>query len=783
MTDLARAELEAEQAHVDRAYTRLEELRVAAERLARQALADDPGGHGQMFLDREELIHSQERRLADLHVGDDQPLVFGRMDFDSYDSDAAGDENDSRVGPMSHHIGRIGVHDADHEPLVVDWRAPIAESFYRATAADPMGLVRRRHLICRGRRVLALDDELLDGVAAEDAGLLLVGEAALLAAVDRERTGRMSDIVATIQAEQDLIVRSQLAGVHVVQGGPGTGKTAVALHRVAYLLYTHRLQLQDHGVLVVGPSPLFLRYVERVLPSLGEEAVTMATLAGLVPPTRTTGHDTPAVARVKGSPEMATLLANAVSDRERPLSRVIGIPYGGHVLRLTPGMTRSIVDRVRRRRGTHNERRASVERSIHTTLFRIWAKRMAKAQSGHDDGEQGGGAHSSTADRLSDPAFRNEARDDMVAAIRRTPEYREVLERIWPLLTPHELLHDLFGSRALLRSATPDGLTSDDVARLHRERSASASRVRWTIEDIPLIDEAQVLVGDMPRARRQEDADGWTDFNMSQLADDLDAASEFADRELALVRDSRWDVYEEEEELTPWTRTWAHVVVDEAQELAPMAWRMLARRCPRASMTIVGDLGQASSPLAPSRWSDIDAHLPGRYDLEIRELTINYRTPADIMSLAAKVLAEVAPDLTPPRSVRPTGRGIDVVPSRPDTLASSVASIVGDAEAGTVAVIAPPSLLGSLSEALEVEADPADLLDRRVVLLSPETAKGLEFDDVVVVEPALIASGDGPGDDPTPAGMRTLYVSMTRPTQRLALVHALPLPPVLRGAR
>ncbi len=340
-------ELAAEQRHIDAAYDRLEAMRRAAEQVAGGYSDVQRGGTHQARLERDVAEAYTRRRLASFDIGD-APLSFGRLDMlpeSTYKSD----------GPL--YIGRISVNDDDLVPLVIDWRAPVAEPFYRATAVDPMGVARRRHFQTRGRRLLGLDDEVFDADATEESGFTVVGEGALLAAIDRERTGRMRDIVATIQAEQDEAIRAPFAGILVVAGGPGTGKTAVALHRAAYLLYTHRNRLATQGVLLVGPSGIFLRYIDEVLPSLGEDDVMLATPAALKPRLRVRGEEPTVVAAVKGDARMAKVIAAAVSDRERPMPRDVVVTLDGYRLRMRRRDSARIVERTRARRGNHNERR------------------------------------------------------------------------------------------------------------------------------------------------------------------------------------------------------------------------------------------------------------------------------------------------------------------------------------------------------------------------------------------------------------------------------------------
>src|SRR4051812_37818873 len=351
--------LEAEQAHIDHAYRRLDAMRATAESMLRDAFAQGAGTM-QSLTERDVIVRTSLGRLEQLQIGRES-LVFGRIDRAEADG----------VGPEAFHIGRLAVSDEDQDPLVVDWRAPVAEPFSRAPGRHPMGLSRRRHFITEGRTVAGIEDEIFtaDGIIGEGANLGLAGPGALLAALERSRTGHMRDIVATVQREQDEIIRAPLAGVLVVQGGPGTGKTAVALHRAAYLLYTHRFPLERQGVLVVGPNPLFLRYIEHVLPSLGESGVELSTVSGLVGDVAVAGRDSRQAARVKGDRRMAKLLSRAVGDRERGLAEDLLIGFGPHRLRLSVGASANIAAQVRRRGGTHNARRRQLEMQVYRQLF------------------------------------------------------------------------------------------------------------------------------------------------------------------------------------------------------------------------------------------------------------------------------------------------------------------------------------------------------------------------------------------------------------------------------
>jgi DNA helicase IV len=701
----------AEQAHVDLAYRRLAAMRAAARAMLEDAFGER-GGTFQAVTERDIRVRNSLGRLEHLQLGRES-LVFGRID---------------RAGPAPEdpaeefHIGRLAVSDASQEPLVVDWRAPVAEPFYRATGAHPMGLARRRHFLTEGQTILDLEDELFDPEGDNSGrGLGLSGPQVLLSTLERSRTGRMRDIVATVQREQDEIIRSPLPGILVVQGGPGTGKTAVALHRAAYLLYTHRFPLESQGVLVLGPNPTFLRYIEHVLPSLDETGVELSTVNGLYGPTRADGPDHEAVALLKGDARMATVVARAIADRQRPLRRTAEIPFGRRVLRITPPLSAQLVAAVKRRPGTHNARRRTLEQ----VLWRYLAEQIT-ADSDESNGE------SISADALG-------------REIRRLPQMAEALERMWPVLTPEQLLHDLFGARPLIELASRGILSAAELPRLFRRRGEPDEPVRWTEADIPLLDEAFALLG--PRRR---------------------AGAERPDG----------------------IRTYGHVVVDETQDLSPMQLRMVARRSLSGSMTIVGDVAQATGPWAPASWAQVVEHLPSRKGWHLVELTVNYRTPAEIMELAARVLEQVAPGMRSSESVRVSGRRPRVIQvDRPtgfagadrigETVTSAVREQLDEMAAGNAAIIVPPSLVEAVAAALTQAGltfgtAGREALDERLSLLSVDDAKGLEFDLVTVVEPSRMVVE-------SPQGLRALYVAFTRATQALTIVHADPLPASLAG--
>ncbi|MBO0747857.1 MAG: hypothetical protein J2O47_05885, partial [Acidimicrobiaceae bacterium] len=425
---------------MDHAYRRLEAMRAAASSMLQEAFSER-GSTFQSFTERDIRVRTGLSRLEQLQIGRES-LVFGRIDR-RRDAQRLRANGDSPTEAF--HIGRLAISDEYQEPLVVDWRAPVAEPFYRATGAHPMGLALRRHFLTDGPRVLDLEDELFDEEGSDEgAGLGLSGPQILLSTLERSRTGRMRDIVATVQREQDEIIRGGLSGILVVQGGPGTGKTAVALHRAAYLLYTHRFPLEGQGVLVVGPNPTFLRYIGHVLPSLGESGVELSTISGLLPDVEPTGDEERLVARLKGDPRMARFVMRAVSDRQRPLRRPVEIPYGSRVLRLSTAASEQIVSAVRRRPGTHNARRRAVETLLWRHLLAQLERRAAlrpAPPTAHDstppdsdgrvilgrfDGD--GIAPGDGAERVEDPELPTAA--ELGRELRRLPEVAEALDRM-----------------------------------------------------------------------------------------------------------------------------------------------------------------------------------------------------------------------------------------------------------------------------------------------------------------------------------------------------------------
>ena len=758
-------EISEEQEFLDDALDALDHMRNEARSLRDSAAVATMRGAGDL-VERDVVMGTALQRLDQLAIGD-QSLFFGRIDYLDHDG----------LPGATYHVGRLAVSDVELNPLVVDWRAPVAESFYRATGVESLGLARRRHVAIRGHEVLGVEDEYFanewgelqvpdiegreataDGLV--DGGLALGGPGALLAALGRARTGRMGDIVATIQGEQDQIIRHPLAGVLLVQGGPGTGKTAVALHRAAYLLFTHRATLERQGVLVVGPNPLFLNYIENVLPSLGESGVTLSTISGLVTNVEVRGRDSEEVDRLKGDVRMAALLARALRTRERPLRRDGSIPIGRAIITVRPEDTRDIVERARRRPGNHNQRRSAVGRELAARLAARYHARFSR-----DTDEAG-------------------AVNDLADQIRATYEYKQIVQRVWPRLSGQDLLHDLFGAPALLRVAGK-GLFSDEELRLlDRPRSETLEEIRWTKADAALIDEARILLGPRKRPRsliKPVDTGVLDGVDLDSFSGDIRAA---ALREAQRLAPSVTAELDEAEFVT-----YGHIVVDEAQDLSPMELRVLKRRDLTGSLTIVGDMGQATTASSSASWNSVLEVLEPRRAPTRVDLSVSYRTPQEVLDFAAPTLRAAAADLEPPRPVRRAGFTpiVDVV-SPTDFASALVVAVRREIEAvapGRVAVIATAArvqeIVNLLAEGGVAAVDPRDPeskgLAADLVVLGAEGANGLEFDATVVVEPGEIARrGAIRGEECTARGLRTLYVAMTRPTRRLAILATGELP-------
>ncbi|MFG1797195.1 HelD family protein [Nocardia sp. NPDC049149] len=739
-------ETEQEQAYLSVLYDRLDEMRDYARNRLRTVLLES-GGTPQARSERESFSQLYTEDLAKYDAAE-HGLCFGRIDLD--------DEN--------RYIGRLGILDEkdDYETLLLDWRAPLARPFYLATTAAPDGVTRRRHIRSRNRKVTAINDEYLDLDAARQAGVTdddggVGSESALLAALNAARTGHMNDIVETIQHEQDAIIRSEHKSVLVVQGGPGTGKTAVALHRAAYLLYTYRQQLAKSGVLIIGPNATFLDYIGQVLPSLGETGVLLSTIGNLYPGVKATREDSLRAGEIKGSLDILEVLKQAVRDRQEVPTEPIRLSFDGYPVTLDRKIATKARGRARSSRRPHNLARPIFASSVIDALTEQLAETMG--------GDLSGGP--SLLSRTDIAEIRDEMRAD--------PEIQHAIGKLWPLLSPQDVLADLLADPKRLDRAG-SSLDPDDRAELVRSDNGEFSAA-----DAPLLDELAELLGvddaeERERSRRrwraqlaeaQDALDILTGSAPQDLEDELDPeilmaydlidASQLAERQDVRVRQTT-------AERAAGDRTWTygHVIVDEAQELSEMAWRMVMRRIPNRWITVVGDVAQTGDPAGASSWQRmLEPYVAKRWKLT--ELTVNYRTPAEIMDVAANVLTAIDPTASAPRSVRDSGHPPRAYRVAADEVRSEVARLVAtETGPGTTAVIVPHTLIEELAE----------LAAESVRVLTVHDVKGLEFDAVYLVEPQAILAE-------SPRGLNDLYVALTRATQRLGVVHSEELPEVL----
>ncbi len=687
----AEQEIAVEQRYVDRVYARLDELRDEA--VAAEAAGYRQAGVGNFgaLVERDALVYQAARRLRALD-SEYEGLVFGRLDLLPEAARRADDEG----GGTPRYVGRLGLRDAGMQPLLVDWRAPAAAPFYRATPEHRMGVIRRRVLRSVGSKVVGVEDDLLDPSAGGD--LPVVGDGALMATLARARGTQMRDIVATIQAEQDAAVRAPASGVTLITGGPGTGKTAVALHRAAYLLYSDRRRFEGGGVLVVGPSPVFITYIERVLPSLGENAVTLRSLGEMYDGVVTDRHDPPATAAVKGSLEVRKVIARVVRGGPPDAPTELRLTFRGEVLRLDAGALRAARRRVYARGIPHNLARNYAAAALIADLWRVYRDRLARPTT--------------------------DERDAFVADLRERGELLEFVGRWWPQLGPVEVLGWLRDPARLARYGADPALTFAPTP---------------TVEDVPLLDELRVLLGEPPKPSPRDP------FHIGGGVREMTTVAErqFAAR-TPVERPAHYDEY-------------AHVVVDEAQDLSPMQWRMLGRRGRYASWTIVGDPAQAVWEDAAEARRARDAAL-GRRRRHTFELLTNYRNSAEIFTDAAAVARHALPTVRLPHAVRSTGVRPDhrVVADVSDAVRTAAAELLGRVD-GTIGVIT------TMDRRNEVAGWLGELDGDRVRAVGSLEAKGLEYDGVVVVAPAELVAE-------SPAGLRTLYVVLTRATQRLTTV-------------
>ena len=715
---------------MDRVYLQLEKSSRAAQEIAREGMGRGRLGHEGGLVERDAMVYQAARRIAQLDAAH-EGLVFGRLDLRS------------EVDPEPRYVGRIGLRDDQRDSMLIDWRAPAAAVFYQATAAEPHEVVRRRVLRCTGPRVVGVEDELLDADALEGAesDLPIVGEGALMAQLSRARDRSMHSIVATIQAEQDKAIRAPSRGVVSIAGGPGTGKTVVALHRAAYLLYTDRRRYEGGGVLVVGPSGVFMRYIERVLPSLGETAVALRSLGEVVDGVRAARHDEPAVADVKGSARMAELMRRTARQQAPGSPTEFRIFWRDDSLVLDRGL----LGRLRRQLMSHGRRNRQLPRVAATLLDAMW--KQVRGERGRDRGREA----------FDDDMLTNQAFVDFAI-------------EWWPPLDAPTVLSWLRDPEFLARVA--EGVLSEEDQRLLAKSWGSSldegALPDFSVEDIPLLDELRYALGDVP-ARHEDD---------HQLDDhvgaDLAELTTAADREYA-----------------PTGRAWAppthrieddgfaHVLVDEAQDLSPMQWRMVGRRGRAASWTIVGDPAQSSWPVPEESAAARAEALEGKALHEFH-LSTNYRNSSEIYAYAAAYAERVGLGADLPTAVRSTGvppQEVTDVADLESATRQAVTEIAGSVS-GTVAIVVPvarrsevnawlaswPELAADAPAArAAVDSTTAPSGDDRVVVLTGLDTKGLEFDGIVVVRPQEIEAE-------SVTGRATLYVVLTRATQLLTTI-------------
>ncbi|HEV2638373.1 MAG TPA: UvrD-helicase domain-containing protein [Actinocrinis sp.] len=680
----AELELSVEQEHVERVHDRLEVMRDQARAYEAEGHRRAQFGHEGGLVERDVIVYQAAVWMRKLD-SQEEGLVFGRLDFE-----------DGEV----RHIGRIGVRDEEYEPLTVDWRAPAAAAFYQATPADRQEVVRRRTIRCTGRTVVRLDDDLLAPELSDGLGLTVVGDGALMAALTRKRGAVMHDIVATIQAEQDRAVRAPADGATLITGGPGTGKTAVALHRAAYLLFNERRRFEAGGVLIVGPSSVFVSYIEQVLPSLGEQTAALRSLGGLVDGVRATRHDPADLAALKGSLDLLPVLGRAARATPPDTPREFRTTYHGHVLRFEGRELDALRRKVLDRSQYPNAARSAAAGVL---VEAAWEKLPQDLRERR---------------RTERTIFDRELRD-------RT-EFELFVERWWPHRSAAEVLRACADPADLARFGH-GSLDPRQAARL----AASFAGPEFSVEDVPLLDELAQLLGNVPVAETEEE----DPFAGSGVAE----VSSWADRLGGAGRPERVRV------------SYAHVIVDEAQDLSPMQWRVLGRLGRRASWTIVGDPVQSSWPVPAESAAAMEEALGDRARNRY-VLNTNYRNSAEIYAYAAEYARRDMPELELPRAVRETGFPPEQVADPAEAVRMALAAVEG-----TVGVV---TALAAREEVAARLGAAGVLGDRRVTVVSALDAKGLEYDAAVVVDPERIIGE-------SPAGTRTLYVALTRATQRL----------------
>jgi DNA helicase IV len=699
--DVAAREIAREQEYVDRVYRQLEASAKSAQALAREGLDRGRLGHEGGLVERDAMVYQAARRIATLDAAH-EGLVFGRLDMRA------------EVDDEPRYVGRIGLRDENRDVLLVDWRAPAAAVFYQATHADPHGVVRRRILRSHGETVIGVEDDLLDSEANTD--LPIIGEGALMAQLTRARDRSMHSIVATIQAEQDAAIRAPLKGVVAISGGPGTGKTVVALHRAAFLLYADRRRYETGGVLVVGPSGVFMRYIERVLPSLGETAVALRSLGEVVDGVRATRRDDPAVAEVKGSARMAELLRRTVRQPVPDAPREFRTFYRDDVIVLGPRE----LGHVRRQLLSMGRRNRSTTKVASTLIDTMWRQ-------------------------VTGERARERTKEEFADELRTDDRFLEFAASWWPVLDASTVLGWLRDPEFLGRVA--QGVLDDEAVRLLTKSWGED----LSVDDVPLLDELRYLLGDPPQVdAEEEDPLGLADASLQEVRtmDDRDPSGPRG-----------WTPPSNRVEDDPY----AHVLIDEAQDLTPMQWRMVGRRGRMATWTIVGDPAQSSWP-EPAEAAAARSEALGDKPVHAFHLSKNYRNSAEIYDYAADYARRVGLDADLPEAVRSTGVAPTelVVEELEPSLRSALGGMLSSVE-GTVGVVVPTARVAEVSGWLAAWPEIAGDIgrpDSRIAVLTGLDTKGLEFDGIVVVQP-----GEIEGESPT--GRATLYVVLTRATQQL----------------
>ena len=709
-------EIAAEQQVVDRIYDQLERSTRNAQALAREGYGRGRLGHEGGLVERDAMVFQAARRIATLNAAH-EGLVFGRLDLD-------------RPEEPPRYVGRIGLRDEQRDSMLIDWRAPAAAVFYQATAADPQGVVRRRVLRCTAATVVAVEDDLLDAEA--DTDLPVVGEGALMAQLARARDRTMHSIVATIQAEQDRAIRAPAKGVVSIAGGPGTGKTVVALHRAAFLLYSDRRRYETGGVLVVGPSGVFMRYIERVLPSLGETAVALRSLGEVVDGVRATRHDDPAAADVKGSARLAEVLRRTARQAVPDAPADLRVFYRDDMIVMTPRR----LAQLRRQLLRQGRRNQVVSRVPSVLLDAMWEQ--VQGERGIERGK-----------------------DHFVEAMLGTAAFIDFTVEWWPALDATEVLGWLRDPDTLTRVG--EGLLSaGEVALLTKSWAAVGAEGehddgRWSVEDVPLLDELRYELGDLP-----EDTEQDGDPLAHLFEDALPEVTAAGDRDAARRAGPRTSVRVEDD-------GYAHVLVDEAQDLTPMQWRMVGRRGRNATWTVVGDPAQSSWP-APQESARAREQALGDKPRHEFHLSTNYRNSREIYEHAAAYAERVGLAADLPDAVRETG--IEPEARLVEDLEQGVREAVTQvavAVEGTVGIVVPTARRAEVRTWIDMwpehAADTAGGARARIAVLTGLETKGLEFDAIVVVNPAEIEAE-------SVTGRATLYVVLTRATQRLLTVTA-----------